>query len=434
MSCASDRVRPGLFLLLLLVSFIPLRAAAPEPADSAGGQVPFRIEHAENFLQRKDSSGASVFILQGAVDVRRGESRILCDSLLYFPSGSWFLCLDSVHLTDPERELRCDSLVYYVERGFYRAAGSVRWSSQGVSGVGRLGEYHRDSGLIRLEGQAAAWDSLRRIDADELEYESNTHVLRALGRVRMLEFASRSTAQASSAVYRKDSGMVVLTGRPEIAYFEKGDSVSPYHLLSDELRRYGPDSVVAVGRVHLWRDSLTVTADSLFHDLRPGVSYFRGGPPLVVDPRFTLRGTAIDVRTAGHKLRQVTALGAARGEFNPDSAVAKTDSVKSSVTPVGSWITGDSLDLYFGNSGIDSLSASGSSRSYFRENAQASVNYILGRRIRLVWEGGLIDRVQVEGGGRGLFVQPDSSARSLARPDSAAVEIDSVRGARPQIH
>ncbi|MCE5272465.1 hypothetical protein LLH00_14395 [bacterium] len=424
--------RDSLLLLCLLTT--PAFPHGSAPADSAAGPVPFRLERADQSFKKSDSSGAVVYILQGAVDVRHGESRILCDSLLYFPSGNWFLCLDSVHLTDPERELRCDSLSYYVERDYYRAAGSVRWSGEGVSGLGRLGEYRRDRGLIRLEGEAAAWDSLRRIDADELEYESNTHVLRALGRVRMLEFASRSTAQAASAVYRKDSGTVLLTGRPEIAYFEKGDSVSPYHLVSDELRRYGPDSVVAVGRVRLWRDSLTVTADSLFHDLRPGVSYFRGGPPLVVDPRFTLRGTTIDVRTAGHKLRRVTALGAARGEFNPDSTAAAPDSAQSSLAPVGSWITGDSLELYFGDSGIDSLSAAGASRSYFRENAQTGVNYILGRRIRLVWESGLIDRVQVEGGGRGLFLQPDSVARSLGRPDSAAAGIDSAQGAGPQIH
>lgn len=425
MSCASKYDRPGLTAFLsLFISFSPAFSAGPESADSSS-QIPFRIEHADVFQQKRDSTGAQYYLLQGEVDITRGESRILCGSLSYFPASGYFLCMDSVHLSDPERDLRSDSLLYYVDREYYRAAGSVRWASRGVSGSGRIGEYFRDRGLMRLEGEAEARDSLRRIDADVLEYESTAEVLRALGNVRMLEYGSRSTARSASAVYGRDKGTAVLTGRPEIIYYEKGDSVSPYHLVSDLLRRFGPDSIVAVGRVRLWRDSLTVTSDSLFHNLGPGISYFRGGPPLVQDPKFNLRGAEIDVQAAKRKLQRVTALGSARGEFRPDSTLAAADSITAGLAQAGSWITGDTLDLYFGASGIDSLASSGGSRSYFRESAESGVNYILGRWIKLVWENGVVERVQVDGGGRGLFMLPDSSLKQTV-PDSAASAHDSL--------
>lgn len=431
MPCASKYIRPGLITFLsLCISISPAFPAGPESADSSS-QMPFHLEHADIFQQKNDSTGSQYYVLQGQVDVTRGESRILCGSLSYFPASSYLLCLDSVHLSDPERDLRSDSLLYYLDREYYRAAGSVRWASRGIEGSGRSGEYFRDRGLMRLEGEAEARDSLRRIDADVLEYESASQVLRALGNVRMLEYGSRSTARSASAVYNRDKGTAVLTGRPEIVYYEKGDSLSPYHLVSDLLRRFGPDSVVAVGRVRLWRDSLTVTADSLFHNLGIGISYFRGGPPLVLDPKFNLRGMEIDVQTASRKLRRVSALGSARGEFRPDSSQTAADSAASGPAPAGpapagSWITGDTLDLYFGASGIDSLASSGGSRSYFRESAESGVNYILGRWIKLAWENGVVARVQVDGGGRGLFVLPDSSLKQ-AVPDSAATVSDSVR-------
>lgn len=419
---------PPAFCLLPILFFAASSLHSRTPPDmplQGGGEVPFTIHQADRFRQLRDTTGSAQYRLEGNVDITRGESRILCGSLTYFPDQRYLLCLESVHVSDPERSLSTDTLYYYVDSGHYRAPGGVSWESGGVSGSGDLGEYFREVGRMRLSGDASAEDSLRVLYADVLEYDSEPGILRATGNVRMRDKRSGSTALASSAVYYRGSGTVTLTGRPEVTYFEPGDTVSAYHIVTDLLRRYGPDSVVAVGRVRLWRDSLTVTADSLFHDLTSGVSYFRGGPPLVVDPAFTLRGAAIDVTTAERKLRRVRAVDGARGEFHPDSTAAVADSA-AGPAPAGSWISGDTLELEFGDSGIDSITASGSSRSYFRETPSSSVNYLVGGRIVLAWEEGVIARVQVERGGRGLFLMPDSTAQTPVDSVSA------VSGARPE--
>lgn len=394
---------------LLLLASVSWSQAPQDTTAPQEEQTPFTVRHADNFRQFKDSTGEALYRLEGNVDITRNEARILCGSLTYFPDRHHFLCLDSVRLTDPERSLYTDTLYYYMDNGRYYAQGGVGWESRGVSGLGDTGEYLRELGMMRLIGNASAEDSLRVIYSDMLEYESLSGLLRATGNVRMRDKKSGSTALASSAVYYRESGIVTLSGRPEVSYFETGDTSSAYKIVADLLRRYGPDSVTAVGRVYLWHDSLIVTADSLFHDLGSGISYFRGGPPRVVDPAFTLDGEAIDVQTSERKLRRVSAVGKARGEFHPDSTAARRDTA-TGPAPIGSWITGDTLNLAFGPAGIDSIASSGGSRSYFRENSQSSVNYLIGSRIVLVWEEGVISRVRVEGGGRGLFVVPDTSA------------------------
>jgi lipopolysaccharide export system protein LptA len=411
--------------LLLTGSPVSARPPGADSASAADSAVPFTIQHADRFLQHRDSSGAQTYTLQGAVDVLQGESRILCHILTYYPAASSLTCLDSVRVTDPERELSSDTLYYYMDRQYYRAVGRLRWTTSGFSGSGQSGDYFREKGILRIEGQAEAEDSLRRIKADVLEYDYSTRCLRATGRVSLLDHKTGSFAEAAGGILDRDRDRVTLTGRPELTFFEAEDSVrkNPYRLVCDLLTRFGRDSVSAVGRVRLWHDSLSVTSDSLFENQASGMSYFRGGPPVVDGPSYKLRGEKVDVLMSGRRLRQVTAVNAARGEFYADSAARAAGPVaEGRLTAPGSWIVGDTLSLAFRTAGLDSIVAVGNARSYFRENAAASVNYLTGGRIVLLWNEGAIERVKVAGGGRGLFLLPDTTSQKPASSRSAAAD------------
>jgi len=414
-------------LLLIIKLFLPLSSGNSQqaPVDNAAASredVPFTIEQADHLFQRKDSAGAERFILQGNVRVARASSRIECGRLTYYPSGSYFLCVDSVFLTDTERSLHSDSLFYYVEKSYYSALGNLRWATGKFSGTGLRGDYYRDSELMTVKGQAVARDSLREIRADELEYDYAAETLRAAGNVEMLEVESGSNAVASSALYKRQTGLLTLSGRPRVTYYEADDTLGlePYHLICDILKTYDNDSLFAIGRVRLWDDSLSITSDSLFHDRIAEVSYFRGGPPEVENPRYNLQGEILDVFTERRRLKHIKAVGKARGEFYSNSEHGDLERISAGEElAVGSWIEGDTLNLYFGNGALDSIIALGNARSYFREAAESGVNYIQGARLLLVWSDGALETVEITGGGRGLFLPADSTAGMTVMPDSA---------------
>lgn len=417
------------FIVLLLTAelFLPVSSVNSQHApanETVADQedIPFTIEQADNLFQRKDSTGAERFILQGHVKVVRASSRIECGSLTYYRSGSYFLCVDSVFLNDPERSLHSDTLFYYVDQARYAALGNLRWATREFSGTGLRGDYYRDSELMTVEGQAVARDSLREIRADKLEYDYASETLRATGKVKMLEVESGSNAVASGALYQRKTGLLTLSGRPRVTYYEADDTLSldPYYLTCDILKSYANDSLFAIGRVRLWDDSLNITSDSLFHDRIAGVSYFRGGPPLVENPRYNLQGELLNVFIDSRRLERIDAMRKARGEFYFNGEKADLSRISpGEETAVGSWVEGDTLELYFGREALDSIAALGNARSYFRETAESGVNYIQGTRLLLIWREGALEAIDVTGGGRGLFLPADSSVGITVIPDSA---------------
>ena len=206
----------------------------------------------------------------------------------------------------------------------------------------------------------------------------------------MTDKKARSTANAASGLYERDNGITTLTGRPLLELYDESDTLSlrPYYLNCDRLRSFGPDSMIAVGRVKLWDDSLTISSDSLFHDAVNGTSYFRGGSPLIDNPAYNMRGERIDVHIHNRELDHIVAIGVGRGEFY-QNGLARNDSSAGTCN----WIEGDTLKVAFGSVGLDSIVSSGRARSYFREDPQAALDYVIGEKIILVWRKGLIDRI-----------------------------------------
>ncbi|MEA2062117.1 MAG: LptA/OstA family protein [Gemmatimonadota bacterium] len=421
----SERVFQIFFILpILAVCILTLQLRGLEPegggpaAAEAGEKTPFTIEQADDFIQRTDSlTGSGIYILQGNVRIRRGESHIRCGTLTYFPGSRHFLCIESVLLTDSERRVSSDTLMYYVDAGRYRALGSLRWESMGLAGTGLAGDYYRSTDLLVIEGEAVARDSLRRLEADKIEYDYATGRVRAEGSVVLTDTRSGSMATAASGLYDRGTDISILTGRPKVVFYLESDSLKlrPYNLTCDRLLNFGADSMVATGRVVLADDSLRATSDSLFHDRASGRSYFRSGGPRIDHPAYSMRGGKIDILTSGRRLELVVATGSARGEFFQAGR-----GVDTSGTGMDNWIEGDTLNVAFGPAGLDSIVAAGEARSYLRQSLEESVNYVIGSRILLLWQGGLIDRMEVAGGGRGLYLMLDTTGQISADPDSAA--------------
>ncbi|MBW7995255.1 MAG: hypothetical protein FVQ81_01540 [Candidatus Glassbacteria bacterium] len=409
-------------VLLFLLAVSPL-AAQQDSTDS----VPFKIRRADQFLQRRDSTGARTYLLHGDVLITHEATTITCDRLIYYPDAGYFQCTGSVGVSGDERVLACDTLYYHLERGYYRALGGLQWSSRDIRGSGLQGEYWRDRDLFRVTGDAFAADSTRELRSEQMEYDYGSEVLRAEGDVRFTNDESGSSAAATSAIYRSGDQLLVLRGRPVLTYYADDDSLreDAYNLTGDVVTSYGSDSLVSSGRVRLWQDSLTVTADSLFHDRTSDISYFRGGPPVLEHPDYSLSAAELDVISKDRELERIEATGDGRGEFwsGANGSTGAREGEK-----YVSWIEGDSLRLFFSGGALDSIYATGSSRSYYQESAESGVNYVQGGMILLVFENTLLQVVEVGGGGRGVYLPPDTGGVITAIPDSAgfSVQPDSV--------
>ncbi len=422
----SERVMMTRYFLhgLLCTLLFPALVLAARPDSSAA--VPFKIRHADQGTQRKDSTGAQIYLLLGNVLIDRESTSISCDSLSYFPDSGFFHCLGAVSVADSVRTLSCDTLFYYIEQAYYRAAGNMQWSSGKLSGSGDQGEYWRDDDLFRVTGEAFAADSARQLQSQTMEYEYATEILRAAGDVRFTDSESGSEAEAAGALYHSNDELLILRGRPVLTYYEDEDSTrqDPYSLTGDVVTSFGQDSLVAVGRVRLWRDSLNVTSDSLFHDRAHDKSYFRGGPPVVEHPEYSLSADMLDVTSRERRLELIEAEGEGRGEFSTGADSGQ----RKSGDDHASWIEGDTLRLFFGAGAMDSIYAAGSARSYYRENEQSGVNYVQGGMLLLVFEDNLLEVVEVRDGGRGVYVPPDTGGVITVIPDSSGflAPVDSV--------
>ena len=186
---------PGVIFFTI---FTPLSAQDPAIAEPGAEKVPFTIERADDFFRRVDPGGTERFILQGDVIIDYGGSRIRCETLTYFSASRYFLCLDSVRLTDPERQVSSDTLLYYVDKAHYRALGNLHWASSGFVGSGRRGDYFRLKEQLIVEGEAVAEDSSYRIEAAKLEYDYKNSRLLATGGIVLTDKKARSNRRRHS--------------------------------------------------------------------------------------------------------------------------------------------------------------------------------------------------------------------------------------------
>ena len=379
--------------------------SAQNAADKS--DLPFTIEKADKFYQRKDSLGQSRFILEGDVRISRGVSSIACGFLTYAPGNDIAIFVDSVVYIDTAYTFRSDTLFYNLQSELSEAFGSLRWKSSMASGSGDRGKYFRVEQVLEIEGNAVAGDTTYRIESDKLHYDLNAEELTATGKVKFTHLVSGSTALASAARYNRNLDRTVLSGRPEVEMYEESDTAhsAPYRIVADRIVSFAADSMIATGRVRLWDDSVEVIADSLFHDEPAGRSFFRGERPEVRATEFSLAAGSIDALTEARKLRRVVAVRDAHGEFyNADDKKSAKDKQEPS------WLEGDTISLSFEESGkLDSIISVGKARTLMKRPENGGENYLIGNKLILSFDAGVLDRVIVEGGGRGIYLPADSS-------------------------
>lgn len=143
---------------------------------------------------------------------------------------------------------------------------------------------------------------------------------------------------------------------------------------------------------------------------------------------FNLVADSIDAKTPAQKIREVIAIGTARGERTPDSIDAKLPALIAT-----DWVRGDTVQAFFttdttkvANAAADTVrqvlkrmvarGAPAASTYRMRETVndtmQISVNYLTAKSIDVFFKKGEVERVKADGDIRGIYLQPPRRAEA----------------------
>jgi hypothetical protein len=156
-----------------------------------------------------------------------------------------------------------------------------------------------------------------------------------------------------------------------------------------------------------WR----LTADTIeFHivagQVEGGLAWGDSIRPVALSSTYTMRADSLALDTPGQQLREIRGFGGARATARTDSAGLEPD-----------WVGGDSLVARFGDGGegdsrmLRTLEARGNARAFYRvydanTGALAGINYSRGLKIVATFGTGGVDRVDIIGGGDGVYLEP----------------------------
>ncbi|HEU4557516.1 MAG TPA: OstA-like protein, partial [Longimicrobium sp.] len=452
------------------------------------------------------TEGTRVVNAQGPLLVRCSNGEELrSDSAVVYQAQNEVHLFRQVDYQDPGRSLTSDNAIYNSSTGRLFATGNVVFTDkqQGSTLRGPQLEYYRAM-QGRPQSQATATQrphvtitpksnngNRRRqpmeIDADQVTSVGDRYMT-ATGNVVIVDNDTRSTAD--EAYYDQVADHVELRRRAQVnskEYQLSGD------FISSDLANGSISKVLAQTNARLVSERLTVTGPQLqlFFErdlLQRMISGRVTGPGAPVDSTsrsvalskgFRLEADSIEALSPDQQLRQVNAVGKARGEsWDTTGAVRVLQDTGATAGPVTATrvltvapdaidqkdvLTADTIIAFFrsdsvradsarGDSAgprlagrpvtagrdtargdtaqtqIERLLAIGDAHSIYRTRPDSTrpanqqkpgINYLVGDRIDLRFKAGEVDVAHVRGLKQGLYMDPNPARDSAAAPDSA---------------
>ena len=232
-------------------------------------------------------------------------------------------------------------------------------------------------------------DTTRTLTADRLTYyEPNGQVV-AQGNVELVRLATRATLSGPRVSFFRAGagggvGRTLATGRPHMVMPPESGTGPPIEVDADEAEFLGDTVAHARGDVTIRRPDFDATADSARFADETGRLF---GRPVVTARGMRLEGDSIHAGLASAGVDRLHAFGAARGEgetvqLEAEEILILTSSADDEVERIEAFgdralaaaeaflVAGDSLDIRFTAGRIDSVTATGSARSFQLEGAE----------------------------------------------------------------
>lgn len=340
------------------------------------------------------------------------------------------------HANELRRVVEGDSLTYFLDGAVRAHRGPIQMRSDQAS-IFRLGQ------VADFQGNVHFWDATTEIYADRLLYYEVSDQALATGSVQVIDRRSGSQVAADTVLYDRPRDLITARPRPHGILLPQDTTrqEDPFHVWADLMVFHNDSTGTAMdgmGRVLIERTDLTAVGDSLHYDERESRVALRKEPRVETLETY-LTADRIDVLLEENRIDALVALDQAR-------AVDKTDSLPPAVPAAfnnvsdHSFLEGDSLNIEFVDGEIDWLVAQGRARSlnYALESEPGpietwSVNYLLGERLELNFQGDTLSRVIASGGHRGVYrseeVRRGGPERRPSQPIPMPPEIALLAGA-----
>jgi hypothetical protein len=404
-------------------------------AAQAGRQQPCRLvfdslPNSSLWQIRNEFTGQVSTWISGGVRARyTGTSIVIsADSAEYSSAAQLLTLIGNARYRDATMVLDANFLRYFEDDARVEAQGNVRMRTTTNTTLRALQVIHlRDIPGVRqssslalgrpravLRDSAATADSMATtIDAERM-YAVGDSLLHAGGNVVITRPGIKAYADSTEA--RVSNEFVrLLRGEPRI----EATGARPFTLRGQVLDIFARDRLVrrllASGAAQAISDSLSLLADTL--DLA-----FEGGGVERVQAWGTraravaqgrdISADSLDIKMPGQLMQEVIAIGGARVESDPDTAIVSAEK---------DWIAGDTVRATFepptpGDTArqavLQSVEARGTARSFFqmpprdRRDTLPAINYVTGRRIDLSFKDGEIALVHVTDQARGIYLEP----------------------------
>ncbi len=326
----------------------------------------------------------------------------VCPLLSEEPEGEEDLFLE--HAGRMNRHMEGERIVLYLFEDVQWKRGETVISSDTAC-------YREDEGWLQLTGNVIVSEPERTIYSDLVDYFEEGDSAVATGDVIVLSDDNKQEMRTDLLIYRREIKRMTAFNRPVITVRredEDGDSTS-MAIIGDHVVSSGEDSLFVVGDCLVKGDSLHAECDSAYYDLVGDWIRLRQGPVVSVND-YTAWGDEIDLFVPDEQLERAIARGNARAEgkkkLEEDGEITGEERY---------WSDADSLLLYFEDEELRAMSAFSHARSLIEresEGKKVEKNYVTGDAILVSIEDGKVEKVTVEGDGKGVYVIPPDTTHT----------------------
>lgn len=418
--------RRGVVLgLLALAAGLGPGSSLDALAQLAGGDGPYRWG-SRGPLRRTLSPQGPVTTLVDSVWVRGNGLAVDADTARIYEAVDQILLIGNVEVDTDSLRIWSRRMRLYERQERAFATGNVRVRTlDGTLGTGRRGYYSQASGVLALAGQARLIDGPVMVEGDSLHFARRANLLRAYGNVVVVDERSRTVVEGERGIFDRAAGEALVDSVPHLR--SRRDGQPEIDVVG---RRMGfamdGSSNWAQGDVVFRQGPTTATADSAYFAGRDRLLLV--GAPRVVQEGRVMSGERIEFQYEDGELRLIEVWGdASLVDAGPDTLSRDFDNI-----PLANELAGDSLRIWVEDDEIRRTLVWGGARSQYLPEDQSStvsVNTVSGDRIDIAFGDQGVETVSVRGSVDGdyRFVERATVLRARASAaDSAGAVADSA--------
>ena len=399
---------------------ITTRATPAKKGAKAAPEPPYKIE-ADHMTGGRGPTGDVLFLEK--VTITRTRTRLQSDRGRYERATGMVFLEGNVKLRDSSTTATCDEAQFSEHEDRLDLRGNVVVTDRDATLKAPQGWYDRKNGSAQLSGGVRGQEKKQRLVADEAFYQRDSMIVKARGHVIGNDDENKIQLEAKSVDFDRRNKIAIATGEP---LMRATDNDGKQTIMRARLLKVNSETKIAeaIDSVRVERDTLQASARYARFDDNTGRGVLVGNPK-AWDNETQVTGDTLETIAVKRKLERVVVRGSAVLDYKGARDTNKGETSR---------LTGSQVDMFVGESTIDSLVATGKAHNEYTAAPQkgktAENNVTRGDTIFVYFKDKKIDRARVQGGATGTYRAPvavsDTTAQRLERVDYDSRRIEFV--------